>query len=410
MNLHLTLRQIDFETVDVFDIDSYLQKPDSNGTWYSQNTTGNVPEPRIDFCTVSISSPDNSSHHIYLYGGRNPITNTAYDDVVILTLPSFTWTNVWPLGESPRWGHECHVVGKRQMITVGGNTPTLTCDWETKGVAVWDMTALTWGSVFSVDRPEFQVPNKLLNATGGDANGNGTKKEPAMGWTEQGLKTVFETPSKTTPSPGTASGDTAPGNTPSPPTPKKKSTTGAIAGGAGGGVAGLIIIAIAAFFLRRRYRKRHSPHELPDTSGPSGQASSLPKKYELHAVNENSPAELYGDEIKELETPRQAIEADPMSSPRRAELPGTNTAPGALHGVPIVRTPGDDLPERPEYVAGLRRPSRERKRRVSVASNERREDQADQVDTSNEREDNTVDQKSRDIRVEDNDGEEKSGG
>lgn len=399
---------IDFETVDMFDIDSYLQKPDSNGTWYSQNTTGDVPEPRIDFCTVAISSPDNSSHHIYLYGGRNPITNKAYDDVVVLTLPSFNWTSVWPLGESPRWGHKCHVAGKRQMITVGGNTPTITCDWETKGVAVWDMTALRWGSVFAVDRPEFQVPNQLLAATGGNANGNATKKEPAMGWTEQGLKTVFATPSKTTPSSGTTSGNTTPGNTSSSPSPKKKSMKGAIAGGAGGGVAGLIIIVIVAFFLRRRYRKRHSPHELPDTSDPSGQGSSLPKKYELHAVNENSPAELYGYEIKELETPRQAVEADPMSSPGRAELSGTNTAPGALHGVPIVRTPGDDLPERPEYVAGLRRPSRERRRSASVTSNERSEERADQVGTNNEREDNTVDQKSRDVRVEDNDGEEKS--
>lgn len=43
----------------------------------------------------------------------------------------------------------------------------------------------------------------------------------------------------------------------------------------------------------------------------------------------------------------------------RAELSGTNTAPGVVHGVPIVRTPGDELPERPEFVAGLRRPSQE---------------------------------------------------
>jgi hypothetical protein len=27
--------------------------------------------------------------------------------------------------------------------------------------------------------------------------------------------------------------------------------------------------------------------------------------------------------------------------------------------VPIVRTPGDDLPERPEYTPGLKRPSQE---------------------------------------------------
>jgi hypothetical protein len=366
--------------VDVFDIDSYLQNPDSNGTWYSQNATGNVPEPRIDFCTVAVSSADNSSHHIYLYGGRNPITNVVYDDVVVLSLPSFSWTNVWPLGEAPRWGHDCHVAGNRQMITVGGNTPGLTCDWELKGVAVWDMTTLTWGSVFTADSPDFQVPTKLFPVTGGNANGNATKKEPTMGWTDQGLKTVFETPSKNAPSGSTGSGNSPSGNSPNEPVSKGKSNVGAIAGGVGGGVAGLIIIAVLAFFLRRRYRKRHSPHELPDNSAAADQGSYFPKsKFELHAVNENSPAELYGHEITELETPRQAVEADPMSSPGRAELSGTNTAPGALHGVPIVR-----------------RPSRERRRSASVASEEETREAPVHVSADSKEEDNQGEQKSKD--------------
>lgn len=369
---HLTLHQIDFNTVDIFDIDSYLQTPENNGIWYSQNTTGNIPEPRVDFCTVAISSADNSSHHIYLYGGWNPITGKAYDDVTVLTLPSFNWTNVWPLGESPRWGHNCHVAGKRQMITVGGNTPRNECDWETKGVAVWDLTALTWGSVFVANALDFKVPPKLQAVTGGNENGNATKKEPSLGWTNQGLKTVFATQSKNAPSGSTTTGNSPSGNNSSQPISKSKNNTGAIAGGVGGGIGALVIIALVAFFYRR-HRKRHTPHELADNSASADQASYFPRsKFELHAINENSPAELYGHEIKELETPRQAVEADPLSSSRGAELSGTTTAPGALHGVPIVRTPGDDLPVLPEYVPGLRRPSRERRRSASAASNEER--------------------------------------
>jgi hypothetical protein len=120
---------VDFFKVDVFDIDSYFRVPSGNGSWYAQATTGDIPDPRIDFCTVVMSAPDNWSHHIYLYGGRNPMKNIGYDDVLILSLPSFTWTNVWPPGEAPRWGHNWHVAGKHQMLTVSGNlTNGLECD------------------------------------------------------------------------------------------------------------------------------------------------------------------------------------------------------------------------------------------------------------------------------------------
>jgi hypothetical protein len=336
---------MDFATVDIFDINSYLDDRSSNGTWYSQKTTGDVPAPRIDFCTITISAQDNSSHHIYLYGGIDPITNTGYDDVLILTIPSFTWTNVWPIGESPRWGHNCHVAGKRQMLTVGGNN-TLKCDWERKGVAVWELTALTWGSVFLTNLTNYQVPQRILDLTGGTPNGNATKKDPALGWTDQGLKTVFSMPRRnaaSSPSPSTSS---------SP----KNTNTAAIAGGVVGGVVGLALITFITIFLRRRYRRTHGPHELHNNSSPIGHEIGEGKNhFELQAVNENEPAELVGADLRELETPRQVVEADPLSSTSRAELSGTTTVAGGVLGVPIVRTPGDELPEREEYVAGLRR-------------------------------------------------------
>jgi hypothetical protein len=287
-----------------------------------------------------------------MYGGIDPITGTGFDDVLILSLPSFTWTNVWPIGEAPRWGHNCHVAGKRQMITVGGNmTNGLECDWEVKGVAVWEMSTLTWGSVFLTNLTQYQVPQKLLPVTGGTVNGGATKKEPALGWTDQGLKTVFTTPRKATLS----------GPSPTPSATAKKIHTGAIAGGVVGGIVGLALVAGLGIFLYRRHRKMHSPHELHNNSSPTGRELGTGKnRHELQAVNENDPAELWGPELRELESPRQAIETDAISRTTRVELPGTNTAPGGLHGVPIVRTPGDELPERPMYTPGLRRPSQER--------------------------------------------------
>jgi hypothetical protein len=103
----------------VFDLESYFgDTTSSNGTWYQQVTTGDIPSPRIDFCTVYVSAPDNSSHHIYLYSGIDPIKNQNYDDVAILSIPSFTWTTVWPDGGSSRVGPNCHRAGKRQMVYV----------------------------------------------------------------------------------------------------------------------------------------------------------------------------------------------------------------------------------------------------------------------------------------------------
>jgi hypothetical protein len=296
-----------------------------------------------------MSAADNSSHHIYLYGGIDPITGTGYDDVLILTIPSFTWTNVWPIGEAPRWGHNCHVAGKRQMITVGGNmTNGLVCDWEVKGVAVWELSTLTWGSVFLTNLTDYQVPQKVLALTGGTTNGGATKKEPALGWTDQGLKTVFATPRK------------IPSTSPSPsPSPSpRKAHTAAIAGGVVGGIASLVLLALLFLLLLRHHRKSRAPHELDTTTSPT---DTEKKRHELPAVNEHDPAELWAPERLELESPRHVIEADATSRTTRAELSGTNTTTGARHGVPIVRTPGDDLPVAPEYVAGLRGPRREEK-------------------------------------------------
>ncbi|KAF2262743.1 hypothetical protein CC78DRAFT_582331 [Lojkania enalia] len=338
---------IEFSAVDVFDINSYLQNPTGNGTWYRQNTTGDIPPARIDFCTTSISAPDNSSHHIYLYGGidrnlgsENDI-RAGYDDVYVLSIPSFTWTPIFQNGASPRWGHNCHVAGKRQMVTVGGNiTNTGVCDWELKGVAFLDMSTVTWGSVFLSNQTDYTVPTKVLPATGGTISGAATIKEPEEGWTDPGLKTVFDTPRKW----GSESSPTA-----TPAATGGKSNIGAIAGGVVGGVVGLAVLAGLLFFWKRRHDKEKGPHELSneEVQPPELGLDNYKKRYEMQGVNENDPAELPGPEAQELNAPRIFVEADRTTATNRAELSATNIVPGGVHGVPIVRTPGDDLPTPP---------------------------------------------------------------
>ena len=57
-------RLLGFDMIEVFDIAPYLRDPASNGTWYVQATSGDIPSPRIDFCTIVASAPDNSSHNM----------------------------------------------------------------------------------------------------------------------------------------------------------------------------------------------------------------------------------------------------------------------------------------------------------------------------------------------------------
>jgi hypothetical protein len=104
----------------VFDVAS-LYSTETNATdhaWYVQNATGDIPEPRTDFCIVGIEAPDNSSYTIYLYGGHNQ--TDSFDDIYALTLPAFVWNKAYFNGVSPRYGHDCHLATSRQMITLGG--------------------------------------------------------------------------------------------------------------------------------------------------------------------------------------------------------------------------------------------------------------------------------------------------
>lgn len=317
----------------MFDINSYLETPSNNGTWYQQNTTGDIPQARINFCTVAVSAPDNSSHHIYMYGGNDPIKGgLGFDDIYVLTLPSFKWTAVFTDGESPRWGHDCHRVSERQLVTVGGNLTNIgQCDWEKKGIAFLDITSITWGSVFLANSTEYLIPEKLLGATGGVPQGNATIKEPPQGWTDKGLAKVFGVEDK-------------------------KTNVGAIAGGVVGGVAACAIIAVVLFCLKRRRDRARGPHELhnndlKDTKTELGNNEKI--KYELHGLNENNPVELPGPPPVELNAPREFVEADHITATKGAELSATSTVAGGLHGIPMIRTPGDDLPTPPAYSPGV---------------------------------------------------------
>ncbi|GAD96577.1 cell wall anchored protein [Paecilomyces variotii No. 5] len=232
-------------TVDLIDVAS-IDDSQQNGTWYSQQTTGDIPDPRIEFCLVAMEAPDKSSHNIYLYGGRNG--EQIFDQIYILSLPSFTWTKVYE-GQSPRFGHTCNMVGARQMITIGGsaNADLLNgCDWETKSVAIYDLTALTWGSVYNAYAPKYEVPSLLYQVIGGSGNGSANFTAPVTGFNSSALAKLFQY--------------TGPGVTDDSGSDEKSGISGgAIAGAVVGSIAGAALIAgLAVFLILRRRRATHS--------------------------------------------------------------------------------------------------------------------------------------------------------
>ena len=64
------------------------------------------------------------------------------------------------------------------MLTVGGvggasqmqglySSILPTCDWEIKGVGVYDMSDLMWGSVFNPETAAYEVPDDIVSTIGG---------------------------------------------------------------------------------------------------------------------------------------------------------------------------------------------------------------------------------------------------
>lgn len=128
--------------LDIYDI--------ASSSWYKQSTAGSYPGLRVNPCAVVAAAADGSSYNIYMFGGQNltPYGNqTQYDDMWILTIPSFTWISVDQSKQSVpygRSGHTCNV-WDGQMVVVGGYTGAqLELSCESPGIYVYDLSNLQW--------------------------------------------------------------------------------------------------------------------------------------------------------------------------------------------------------------------------------------------------------------------------
>ncbi|OJD15001.1 hypothetical protein AJ78_04723 [Emergomyces pasteurianus Ep9510] len=182
--------------IDVYDIET--------STWYKQATSGETPEIRVNPCAVAASAADGSSIQVYLYAGQNLIPygkQIQYNDMWILSIPSFTWIKVNTDGQSvppARAGHTCNIWNSQIIVTGGYVGQDLTCD--SPGVYIFDASELQWktqyvalegGNYLNQQDSQkndmkglsgsygYRVPKAVQSVIGGDAQGRATVTEPA---------------------------------------------------------------------------------------------------------------------------------------------------------------------------------------------------------------------------------------
>ena len=185
----------DLRTLDVYDI--------ATSEWYHQETSGEAPGVRVNLCAVTASAEDASSFQVYVFGGQNLIPfgkQVQYNDMYILSIPSFTWHKVDQGGQdhvpSPRAGHTC-TMRDGQIVVVGGYVGRdIECD--SPGMYVFDASSLTWQDKFNAaDHASdyeagnsvkagsygYKVPDPVAQVIGGDGDGSATLSTPVAGAT-----------------------------------------------------------------------------------------------------------------------------------------------------------------------------------------------------------------------------------
>lgn len=143
---------------------------------------------------------DGTNFNIYYYGGFDGIhpDEDFYDDVWVLSLPSFTWTKISEGTKShARAGHKCFLPYPDQMMVVGGYTSLagteLTC-LEDGPIVLFNITSGQWLKKYDPDVfSEYAVPEQVHAAIGGGSK-KATATAPApSGWATPALGDVFAT-------------------------------------------------------------------------------------------------------------------------------------------------------------------------------------------------------------------------
>ncbi|KAI1071762.1 hypothetical protein LB507_004924 [Fusarium sp. FIESC RH6] len=281
-------------------MDEILLYDVANSKWYTQKATGDIPGDRKRFCGGATWAKDRSSYNIYIFGGRGfPPQETGYDDIYILTLPSFQWIRgPYPgydngTGTYPKSMMSCNVVGNAQMLIIGGsyaNASDSLCDVppiqgaHNMNFGKQNEENAMWAR-YQNKLTTYEIPTEIRTAIGGGKTGGATMTTPEGGFDAPDLEILMERTAKM----GTRSATRATSTSTESSFPSSDSdssgglSTGAIAGIAVGcSIAGILALAGCGFLFWRR-RKHYS--------GPRGVAAPPAQSETPMAYTATSPGQ-----------------------------------------------------------------------------------------------------------------------
>ncbi|KAJ4292388.1 hypothetical protein N0V90_009050 [Kalmusia sp. IMI 367209] len=287
-------------TIHIYDI--------SSNKWYTQRASGQVPGARRQFCAGATWADDQSSYNMYvnflgiplslclriqsyLYGGFAAEGANGYDDAYILSLPSFTWINIFSTGNAtntqpfPHGACSANVINRDQMLIIGGwftNSSFKDCDSQgSQGQHNMNLgynggKNVLWDH-YDPSATKYFVPTPVISAIGGGPTGGATLTKPSS-WDNGDLSILLTRQASFTARSATRVIPSGTAN-PSDAGSSKKTRVGAIAGGVVGGLAGLILILLLVLFCLHRRKKALK------AGGEKSQTSSPPPPVELAATS-----------------------------------------------------------------------------------------------------------------------------
>lgn len=212
------------------------------------------------------------------------------------------------------------------MITIGGLdniNSTDYCDWEYMSVAIYDLTegdVSGWGSIFSANKPQYQVTAKIVQVVGGTTDGKATKLLPEGGWSSAATAKLFTGTNNATAPAVILNGTTSQPSQPSSSAGLRTSkhvNKGAIAGGTVGGIALLAILAAIVYVsLGLRSKKLKATKDEEDRA----QAAFSKPELDSTGMKRVGSEAGVGTEKKELEDPDMHKVLSEVSGNPRSEL------------------------------------------------------------------------------------------